>query len=343
MPKDEDDAITVSGEYKGGLESSASSTALEAGRKRWNTIEDSSGSDSESPSPSSTSPRQQKEPVHKILSSPELCGDNNREMVEGGRSKVVGVEVVGEEIELYWSGDRKWYKAKVVEFNASKRKKRHFVEYEDGLQCWEDLVHERWRLLGNASEREFPGMDGHGSSPVGIPSEDNEESVPLQGDLSSEDSAEEVSDNAAKSSHGLVSRKSREEEVEVSSEDPEDVGEREFDVDADDGGSLEGESEAENDADFINGWDDEKRAKLHGMTESRFNKLMRLKVPKAKLKLQAMERKLKRKLAGIEASLSGSGEQLTRQELQRMRHTVTAKIQLKWLGNILYIFALKVV
>ena len=54
----------------------------------------------------------------------------------------VGEDAVNRLVQIYWLGDKKWFKGRVVEFRPCNRPPTHLVKYDDGDQKEHDLEHE---------------------------------------------------------------------------------------------------------------------------------------------------------------------------------------------------------
>lgn len=86
---------------------------------------------------------------------------------------------VGSSVDIWWSGDKLYYRGKVIELNG----KNAFVVYEDGEKEWVNLSRTKYRLLTRASDHDADGSDD--------PLTDSESENTAQGhDAASEESSE---------------------------------------------------------------------------------------------------------------------------------------------------------
>jgi hypothetical protein len=52
---------------------------------------------------------------------------------------------IGERLQIYWDGDKRWYYARVLRHNGDTGK--HEVIYDDGVEAWETLGSNKTRVV----------------------------------------------------------------------------------------------------------------------------------------------------------------------------------------------------
>uniref|UniRef100_A0A7S2S621 SET domain-containing protein n=1 Tax=Mucochytrium quahogii TaxID=96639 RepID=A0A7S2S621_9STRA len=67
--------------------------------------------------------------------------------VDDGKPVVIGEEIVGKRLSLFWKLDCTWYWGRVIKFERRRRDgKFHLIHYDDGAEEWFDISKERYML-----------------------------------------------------------------------------------------------------------------------------------------------------------------------------------------------------